>query len=76
MDFNKSKTVNFYFTRKIIIHLYIKFGINGPIIRTEHSNRHLKILIQSDGKWTTHLQEVCKKNPVCASLRIWRHCMG
>lgn len=70
MDFNQNKTVNVDFTRKKIIYPNITFGINGPIIRNEHSHRHLGILFQSDGKWTTHLQEVYKK--ACTRLNILR----
>lgn len=43
---------------KNIICPNITFGINGPVIRNELSHRHIEILFQSDGKWTTHLQEV------------------
>lgn len=36
------------------------------MIRNEHSHTHLKILFQSDGKWTMHLQDINKKKTVGA----------
>lgn len=40
VDFNQSKIVNVDFTGKNQIYSNITFGINGPIIRNEHTHRH------------------------------------
>lgn len=70
VDFNQSETVDVDFKRKNIIYPNLTFGVNGPIIRSEHLHRNSGILFQSDGKWTMDLQEVYKK--ACMRLIILR----
>ena len=70
MQFNPTKTEQVHFTRKRS-HIPIEIMMEDGAVTIHRSHKHLGVILQRDGKWSEHVEEISRK--ANRRLDILRH---